>query len=128
MALVHGADKRKVRGNSPFVDTLLTSHYAFEYTHSKKPKIYAIPVATIESAVLCFHHEPPNEGVLFHSTHNGFMLIRPRNEWAYVWLAWSDTLRESNSPARVVNRKSYVDLGSEHVLRLARKKLQEYIS
>ena len=127
MALIHGADKPKARGSSSFVDTLLTSHYAFEYTSSKKPKIYAVPVATIESAVLCFHHDPPTEESLFHPSNHGFMLIRPRNEWAYVWLAWSKTLRESNSQARLSNRKSYVDLGSDHIMRQVRKKLQEYI-
>ena len=128
MALVHGADKPKSRGSSLFMDTLLTSHYAFEYTSSKKPQIYAVPVATIESAVLCFHHEPPKEAALFDSLHNGFMLVRPRNEWAYVWLAWSEILRESNSPTRVSNRRSFVDLGSEHVVRQVRRKLQEYMS
>jgi hypothetical protein len=128
MALVHGADKPRGRETSLFGDTLLTSHYFFEYTSSRKPKIYAIPVATIESAVLCFPHEPPKDNTLFHATNNGFMLVRPRNEWAYVWIAWSETLRESNSPNRVSSRKAYVDLGSEYVVRQVRKKLQEYIS
>jgi Plavaka transposase len=128
MALIHGADKHKGRGPALFVDTMLTSHYEFEYTSSKKPKIYAIPVATIEAAVLCFYHEPPKQNALFHAANNGFMMIRPRNEWAYVWIAWSETLRESNSQTRVNNRKSYVDLGSEHVVRQVRKKLQHYLS
>ncbi len=39
MALVHGADKPKGRGtSSKFLDTLLTSHFYFEYTSSRKPK------------------------------------------------------------------------------------------
>lgn len=85
-------------------------------------------MATIESAVLCFPHEPPKDNTLFHATNNGFMLVRPRNEWAYVWIAWTEILRESNSPNRVSNRKAYVDLGSEHVVRKVRKKLQEYMA
>ncbi len=85
MALIHGADKYKGHASSLFTDTLLTSHHVFEYTSTKKPKIYAIPVASIESAVMCFYHQPSKDkNTLFDATHNGFMMIRPRNEWAYV--------------------------------------------
>jgi len=84
MALIHGADKYKGHASSLFTDTLLTSHHVFEYTSTQKPKIYAIPVASIESAVMCFYHQPSKDkNTLFDATHNGFMMIRPRNEWAY---------------------------------------------
>jgi|GEM_PF-4704884 hypothetical protein len=129
MALVHSADKRSPgKESSSHTDTLLTAQYYLEYTSSKRPKIYAIPAATIESAVLCFFHDPITEKeTLFNASKNGFMAVRPRNEWAYVWFAWNEILQQSNSSTRVSCRKAYVDMGNEHLVRQVKKKLQEYM-
>jgi hypothetical protein len=129
MALVNSANKRSPgKESSSHTDTLLTAQYYLEYTSSKRPKIYAIPAATIESAVLCFFHDPITEKeTLFNASKNGFMAVRPRNEWADVWFAWTEILQQSNSSTRVSCRKAYVDMGNEHLVRQVKKKLQEYM-
>lgn len=130
MALVHGADSKRPEGTGRRDSTMLTSQFFLEYTNTKKPKIYAIPVTTIESAVLCFPHEPsPRQDAssLFDSRNVGIMVVRPRNEWAYVWMAWIDTLRESNCSTRVKKRKAYVDLGGPNEMRGVTKKLAMYL-
>jgi hypothetical protein len=116
-ALVHGIDEgRKL--STGFVNSLLTTHYCMHYHHATKPVINSIPVASIDSAIMAFLHEP--SASLFDSNHSGVMAVRPRNEWAYLWLAWNDELRNKNGEQSTEKKSHYVSLADGDLLKKVR--------
>jgi len=140
MAIVHGADVDKSDN-----DTLLASRYVMEYEGdfgNRRPKLYAIDIDSIETVVLCLPLIP-KEGpfTLFLDEHRaGILALRPRNEWAYVWMAWTEILMKMNAPvthmaisskkaaARITNINpisSYVDLGDSDMIGKVRDNLKK---
>jgi hypothetical protein len=128
-ALIHVTDETtsgRVRG---FTNSLLTSHYRMKY-HRSQPVFYTVKLEAIDSAVLCYPHVPTN--ALFDPYNSGVMVIRPRNEWAYVWLAWTGVLEEENSEIKYRRSKRrqnrrYVSLGDCKMLRKVQAKVKAYL-
>jgi len=129
-ALVHVVDDRtlgKVRGYS---NTFLSAHYNLKYERGQ-PTLYSVPLASIDCAILAFPHE--SHATLFNSNKRGICVVRPRNEWAYLWLAWNDVLSDENSLAAHQARKRrndrrYVSFNSRHIVEKVKNKLQVYLS
>lgn len=141
-ALVHGTNLPSPDQVIVHKDTLLTSHYYFEWesnTSKRKrndevvvwhPKIYSINVSSIESSVMWFPHKVPGSNPRsppFDPSNTGIMVVRPRNEWAYLWMAWNKALRQRNK-TNVSRNKVYVDLADDHLVRQVRKKLDEILT
>jgi hypothetical protein len=132
-ALVHVVDensKGKVPGT---VESLLTTHFRmayysrrrngrFVYTH---PVIRSIPVESIDSSVMGCLHKPSK--LLFDPNGREVMIVRPRNEWAYLWLAWNEVLRDANKIDTSKRRKKivYVSLGDNEIIRLVRANVEK---
>jgi hypothetical protein len=55
-------------------------------------------------------HKPSK--LLFDPTCKEVMIVRPRNEWAYLWLAWNEELEEANKGKKRV----YVSLGDKAII------------
>eukprot|EP00980_Cylindrotheca_fusiformis_P011166 scaffold2562_cov78-Cylindrotheca_fusiformis.AAC.2 len=98
-AVVHVADeqsKNNIRGTIP---AILTDHYKMKYggpgsSSPRAPAIQSVPLASINTSILAYQHQPtPN--LFDHRTPN-IMTVRPRNEWAYIWLAWTEELKKAN--------------------------------
>ena len=129
-ALVHVVDEKslgKVRGYS---NTFLSTHYNLKYERGQ-PTLYSVPLAAIDCAILAFPHEPQN--TLFNPNKRGVCVVRPRNEWAYVWIAWNHILQEENSTGAHQARKRrddrrYISFNTRHVLQKVKIKLLEYLS
>lgn len=129
-ALVHVVDEKssgKVKG---YTNTFLSTHYNLKYERGQ-PTLYSVPVASIDSAILVFPHDSPT--TLFNSNKRGVCVVRPRNEWAYLWLAWNDVLKEENSDCAHQNRKRredcrYVSFNTRSVLQKVKNKLSVYLS
>ena len=104
LALIQSVDplsKGKVAGR---IDTLLTTNYRMEYDNKGRPLTHTVPVASIDSAVRCFPHDVTIPH-LFNANSPGVTYLLPRNHWAYMWMAMNDTLQETNSTAKVKQRK-----------------------
>ena len=83
MALVHVVDEKSQGKVSGFLDSPLTCHYYMKYLRGQ-PVLHSVPLASINSGLLCVLHV--HSSLLFDPIHKGVMVVRPRNEWAYVWL------------------------------------------
>jgi hypothetical protein len=129
-ALVHVVDEKsmgKVRG---FTNTFLSTHYNMKYERGQ-PTLYSVPVASIDFAVLAFPHE--SQSALFNPNKRGVCIVRPRNEWAYLWLAWNDVLKEENSldahhSRRRRDDRRYISFNTRHVLKKVKDRLQTYLT
>jgi hypothetical protein len=121
-ALVHSVDENIIGKKFPggYKDSILTRHYKMHY-HRRMPTILSIPVASIDSAVMGFLHKPTKK--LFDHESPGVMIVRPRNEWAYIWLAWNEELSKANKNSHKTN--VYVSLSDEKLLSLIRKNIKE---
>jgi hypothetical protein len=121
-ALVHGVDQsisgKKLSGG--YKDSILTRHYKMQYQR-RMPTILSVPVASIDSAVVGFMHKPTPQ--LFDPESTGVMIVRPRNEWAYIWLAWNEELSKANR--RSTRNNEYVSLSNEKLLSSIRKNIKE---
>jgi hypothetical protein len=121
-ALVHGVDQsiigKKLSGGHK--DSILTRHYKMQYQR-RMPTILSVPVASIDSAVVGFMHKPTPK--LFDPESTGVMIVRPRNEWAYIWLAWNEELSKANW--RSTRNNEYVSLSNEKLLSSIRKNIKE---
>jgi hypothetical protein len=117
-ALVHVVDETTAGKVEGFTNTLLCTHYNMSYTR-RQPTLYKVALESIEHTVLAFAHERSPH--LFNHNKQGVCIVRPRNEWAYLWLAWNEVLHEENSKEvyearnRRDNRR-YVSLNDESVL------------
>jgi hypothetical protein len=118
-ALVHGVDEKSKGKVQSSVDSLLTTHYRMAYISRRNsrakpvPLIQSVPVASIDSAVMGYHKQPSK--VLFDSTRREVMIVRPRSEWAYLWIAWNEELQKANKIETTSRRKKrvYVSLGNK---------------
>jgi hypothetical protein len=61
----------------------------------------------------CLHK--PSE-LLFNPEGREVMIVRSRNEWAYLWLAWNEELELANKR----KKKLYVSLGDNDIIRRVR--------
>jgi hypothetical protein len=119
---------------SPWVNgysnTFLSNHYNLKYERGQ-PTLYSVPLASIDCAILAFPHEP--QATLFNPNKRGVCVVRPRNEWAYLWIAWNDVLKEENSPVahnarRRRNDRRFISFNTRHVLQKVKTKLHDYLS
>jgi hypothetical protein len=126
-ALVHGIDERRIGSlnKEGFVNSLLTTHYHMEY-HSRKPVINSIAVASIDSAIMAFLHEPSLS--LFDANCSGVMAVRPRNEWAYLWLAWNEELQSKNGEQSKEKKQIYVSLADRNLLTKVRDNAEKKLA
>eukprot|EP00428_Durinskia_dybowskii_P015260 CAMPEP_0170207474 /NCGR_PEP_ID=MMETSP0116_2-20130129/3314_1 /TAXON_ID=400756 /ORGANISM="Durinskia baltica, Strain CSIRO CS-38" /LENGTH=1164 /DNA_ID=CAMNT_0010457931 /DNA_START=4517 /DNA_END=8013 /DNA_ORIENTATION=+ len=128
-ALVHVTDESTFGRVQGFSNSLLTSHYKMKY-HRNQPVFYVVKLESIDSAILCFPHVPTN--TLFDPYNTGVMVVRPRNEWAYVWLAWTEVLKEENSESKFRRSKRrqtrrYVSMGDPKITRKAQARVKWYL-
>jgi hypothetical protein len=125
LALVHGVNEdSKGTVNNGFFNTLLTTHYRLDYhARHRTPVITSIPVASIDSAIMAVLHKPSDS--LFDSINSGVMAVRPRNQWAYFWLAWNEELRSINEGPTTKKKKKYVSLTDSNLLKVVRENAQK---
>ena len=130
MAIVHVVDEKSMGKVPGFTDSPLTSHYHMNYLRGK-PVLHSVPLESINSGLLSVTHV--HSSVLFDRINKGIMVIRPRNEWAYVWLMWNDVLIEANSDEKF--RKSrrrphrrYVSMGDRTVIKSVIQKSEELLA
>ena len=129
-ALVHVVDERSLGRLRGYSNTFLCTHYNLKYERGQ-PTLYSVPLASIDYAILAFPHDShPN---LFNPNKRGVCVVRPRNEWAYLWLAWNDVLKEENSLTAHQARKRrddrrYVSFNGRQILQKVKNKLQMYLS
>jgi hypothetical protein len=117
-ALVHGVDERSVgKLSKGFSNSILTTHYRMDYL-GEIPIIHSIPVASIDSAIMAFLHEPSE--LMFNAKSTGVMAVRPRNEWAYFWLAWNEELELKNRDQSKKKKPKYVSLADRNLLQAVR--------
>jgi hypothetical protein len=121
-ALVHAVDEKSMGRVPNTVSSLLTTHFRMAYIPSNgrgssfKPSIRSVPVESIDSAVMGCLHKPSK--VLFDHTCREVMIARPRNQWAYFWLAWNEVLEEANKvhTAKRGKPRLYASLGDKAII------------
>jgi hypothetical protein len=126
---VHVVDENSVGKVRGYSNTFLSTHYNLKYVRGQ-PTLHSVPLASIDCAILAFPHE--SHGTLFNPNKRGVCVVRPRNEWAYLWVAWNDVLKEENSPGAHQARKRrddrrYVSFNTRQVLQKVKNKLDEYL-
>lgn len=141
-ALVHGTNLPDPGTACIHNDTLLTSNYYFEWdSHPKRkrnedtpivpPKIYSVSLSAIEETLLWYPHISSHQNggrtPPFHHLNTGIKIVRPRYQWAYLWMAWNKALRQRNK-STVSQKKPLVELNDDHLVRQIRKKLVEYLN
>jgi hypothetical protein len=129
-ALVHVVDERTAGKVKGFSNTLLCTHYNMSYNR-RQPTLYKVPLESIEHTVLAFPHEP--NPTLFNHNKLGVTIVRPRNEWAYLWIAWNDVLKEENSTEFHTERRRrddrrFVSLNTKSVIEKVRGKLEDMLA
>lgn len=126
MSLIQSVDplsKGKIAGR---MDTLLTCNYRMEFDNKGRPKTHVVPVASIDSSIRCFSHVPSTH--LFNANSPGITYLLPRNHWAYMWMAMNDALKESNSTAKVKQRKGKLNpLCSQLWLENVRERYHQFL-
>jgi hypothetical protein len=93
--------------------------------------LYSVPLASIDYAILAYAHE--SHATLFNHNKRGVCIVRPRNEWLYLWLAWNDVLMDENSLAAHQARKRrndrrYVSFNGRQTIQKVKCKLSAYLS
>jgi hypothetical protein len=129
-ALVHVVDERSLGRIRGYSNTFLSSHYNLKYERGQ-PILYSVPLASIDYAILAFPHD--THAHLFNPNKRGVCVVRPRNEWAYLWVAWNDVLKEENSFAAHQARKRrddrrYVSFNGRQIMQKVKAQLQTYLS
>ena len=129
-ALVHVVDERSLGRVRGYSNSFLFSHYNLKYERGQ-PTLYSVPLASIDYAILAFPHEP--HANLFNPNKRGVCVVRPRNEWAYLWVSWNDVLKEENSFEAHQARKRrddrrYVSFNGRHIIQKVKNQLQIYLS
>jgi hypothetical protein len=130
-ALVHGVDEKTKGKVQSSVDSLLTTHFRMAYITRRNsrakpvPLIQSVPVASIDSAVMGYHKQPSK--ILFDCTCREVMIVRPRSEWAYLWLAWNEELQKANKRETTDFRrkKVYVSLGNKSLISNVRLNVEQ---
>ncbi|MFM8621897.1 MAG: hypothetical protein ACKOB3_00715, partial [Holophagaceae bacterium] len=88
------------------------------------PKIYALPIEDVLYPLFCIFRDP--HVALFNAKQNQFMAVRPRREWAYVWMSWNQVLKESNNEINVKDRDNqFVDLADKYLVEKVQKEFKE---
>ena len=128
-ALVHVTDETTCGRVKGFTNSVLTTHYKMKY-HRSQPVFYSVMLEAIDCAVLCFQHVPSN--TLFDPYNAGLMTVRPRNEWAYAWLAWTEILEEQNAEAKYRRSKRrqarrYVSMGDPRIIKMVQANVESYL-
>ena len=128
-ALVHVTDETTFGRVQGFTNSLLTTHYKMKYLRNM-PVFYSVMLEAIDSAVLCFQHVPSK--TLFDPYNSGVMIVRPRNEWAYVWLAWTEILEQQNTEAKYRRSKRrqarrYVSMGDPKIIKMVQANVDSYL-
>jgi hypothetical protein len=121
MALVHTVDQHSIGRVAGYNDTLLTRTFRMQFDNKGGPITHVIPVASIDSAVRCFSHDP-NKG-LFNASAPGVTYLLPRNHWAYMWISMNEAMNESNSSGR----GKLNSLSNHQWLESVRAKYQHYL-
>ena len=100
-ALVHSVEEKKGRNvEGPFGDSRLIQHYRLQFHHNGRPKMYSIPVTSIQHVVVAYeavHHDSPLiPPVSSAATRREYtvMVVLPRNNWAQLFLDWARELKE----------------------------------
>lgn len=108
-----------VKGNA-YQDSLLVTHRKLRYigNNGDLPALISVELETIERPLLAIPHRPPRD--VLDAENNGFMCVRPRDEWPYVWIAWNYHLKRKNSGVTV--KKSGVTVKKSGVTVKNRKK------
>jgi hypothetical protein len=130
MAVVHIVDEKSQGKVAGFVDSPLTCHYYMKYLRGQ-PVLHSIPLASIDSGLLCVWHV--HSSLLFDRINKGVMVVRPRNEWAYVWLAWNDVLVDANSEEKFRKSKRrphrrYASLGDKALIKSVIQRTDELLA
>jgi len=111
-ALVHStAYKTDSAIEGPYGDTRLVKHYRLEFDGSSRdPKLYSIPFEDILHCVLLYeavlYREPlaPKVRSPRQQREHTVMIIRPRREWARLFLEWSRDLKRRQSTVTGINK------------------------
>ena len=99
-ALIHSTDYKttnKVEG--PFGDSRLVTHYRLHFDSSRDPKLYSIPFENIMGCVMAYkavlYDEPLVKKVRAPAARrqHTVMVIRPRQDWAMLFVHWMKELR-----------------------------------
>jgi hypothetical protein len=130
MALVHVVDEKSKGKVAGFSDSPLTCHYYMKYLRGL-PALHSVPLASINSGLLAVLHV--HTSLLFDRINRGVMVVRPRNEWAYVWLAWNEVLMEANSEEKFRRSKRrphrrYVSMGDKTIIKTVIQKSDELLA
>jgi hypothetical protein len=129
-ALVHVVDEKSLGKVKGYSNTFLFSYYNLKYDRGQ-PTLYSIPLGSIDYAILAYAHE--SHETLFNPTKRGICVVRPRNEWAYLWVAWNDVLTEENTQAAHQARKRrddrrFVSFNGRQIIQKVKNKLEFYLS
>jgi hypothetical protein len=126
LALIHSVDQFSTGKLDGRADTLLTQNYKMEFDHRKRPITHIVPVASIDCAIRCFPHVPSEN--LFNPDCSGITHLLSRNHWAYMWMALNDELKDSNSTAKIKQRKGKLNsLCGNQWLERVREKYRKYL-
>eukprot|EP00980_Cylindrotheca_fusiformis_P005080 scaffold1076_cov81-Cylindrotheca_fusiformis.AAC.4 len=97
-ALVHVVDEQTENKVPGTITSMLTDKYCMKYERTTRgyvPVIRIVPLASINTSILAYLLQPASQ--LFDHRNKHVMALRPRNEWAYIWLAWTEELVKANS-------------------------------
>ena len=100
-ALVHGTkEKIPTKKEGPHGDTKLVTHYRLEFQPNGHPKLYSLEIEKILSIIVGYEanvypEEPlvPRVRSPVQQKKHTLMVIRPREEWAKLYLDWTRELR-----------------------------------
>ena len=84
----------------PYGDSRLVTHYRKEFQHNGRPSLRSIPVEDIKATLLACESMPnkhsPIPGIipLTDRKLHTVMIIRPRSEWARLFMEWTREIME----------------------------------
>ena len=129
-ALVHEVDKNSKGKVRYTIDSLLTTHFQMAYItrnsrSSSVPLIQSVPVECIDSSVMGYLHKPSES--LFDVSCKDIMIVRPRSEWAYLWIAWNEELQKANviDTSKRKKKQVYVSLGNKELMKNVRENAEQ---
>ena len=55
------------------------------------------------------------------------MIVRPRREWAYLWIAWNEELQKANviDTSKRKKKQVYVSLGNKELMKNVRENAEQ---
>lgn len=99
-ALVHAtAYKLGTNIEGPYGDSRLVTHYRLEFDRRGAPQLYSVPLDDILSCILAYEAVPypsplvPKVTSPARQKEHTVLTIRPRKEWARLFLTWSREIR-----------------------------------